>query len=61
MVVLRENILIPRFAEPGDRQPRDFDRNMELLRRANKLVEEISAKRKESLWQIEFYPGWSQC
>jgi len=52
MVVLHENILIPHFPEPDDRQPRDSDKNKELLRRANKLVEEIIAKRKDSYGKL---------
>ena len=52
MVVLQENLLIPRFPEPEDREPRDSEKNRELLSRANKLVEEITAKRKESYGKL---------
>lgn len=47
MIVFRENMVIPRFPEPDDREPRDSAVNKRLLRRADELVNEISAKRKE--------------
>jgi len=46
MVVFREDIVIPRFPEPDDRQPRNSTTNQRLLRRASALVKEITAKRR---------------
>jgi hypothetical protein len=52
MVVLQENILIPRFPEPDDREPRDSEKNKALMSRANKLVEEITAKRRDNYGKL---------
>ena len=52
MVVLRENILIPRFPEPDDRQPRDSEKNQKLLSRADEIVKEIIARRKDSYGKL---------
>lgn len=46
MVVFREDVAIPRFPEPDDRQPRDSATNQRLLRRADELVKEIAARRQ---------------
>ena len=46
MVVFRENVAIPRFPEPDDRQPRDSATNQRLLRRADELVKEITDRRQ---------------
>lgn len=48
MIVFQEDIQIPRFPEPDDRQPRDSEINQKLLRRADNLVKEIVAKRQDS-------------
>ena len=52
MVVLHENILIPRFPEPDDRQPRDSEKNQKLLSRANEIIKEIIAKRRDSYGKL---------
>jgi len=52
MVVFREDIVIPRFPEPDDRQPRNSTTNQRLLRRANALVKEITAKRRGSYREL---------
>jgi hypothetical protein len=46
MVVFRENIVIPRFPEPDDRQAHNLETNQRLRRRADELVKEITAKRQ---------------
>ncbi|HLN45312.1 MAG TPA: hypothetical protein VK209_06360, partial [Candidatus Sulfotelmatobacter sp.] len=48
MIVFQEDIQIPRFPEPDDRQPRDSEINQKLLHRADDLVKEIVAKRQDS-------------
>lgn len=52
MVVFRENIVIPRFPEPDDRQPHDSETNQRLLRRADELVKEITAKRQNGYREL---------
>lgn len=47
VVVARENMQIPRFPEPAGDEPRTSPMNQRLLKRAEALIEEISAKRIE--------------
>ncbi len=52
MVVFRENVAIPRFPEPDDRQSRDSATNQRLLRRADELVKEIAARRQAGYGEL---------
>jgi hypothetical protein len=52
MVVFRENIVVPRFPEPDDRQPRHSETNQRLLRRADEIVKETSVKREANYREL---------